>query len=98
MSGNPFDRVNLGWDSLFGPQTTFYQLHPSGAEAGRLVEELRVPVLRLNENKGIFRTKAIELGTVAVVTLGLLWVLWKLGLVVRSRGEVRRKDEGKKEQ
>lgn len=97
MSGNPFDRINLGWDRLFGPQTTFHQLHPSGGKAGRLVEELRVPVLRLNENEGVIRTKAIELGTVAVVTLGLLWVLWKLGLVVRSGGE-RRKDKAKKEQ
>lgn len=98
MSGNPFDRVNLGWESLFGPQTTFYQLHPSGAKTARLVEELRVPVLRLKEDDSIFQTKVIELGTVAVITLGLVWVLWKLGLVVRSRGEGRQIDKEKKEE
>lgn len=99
LGGNPFDRANLGWDGLFAPQTRFYQVHPSpspGGEAGRLVEELSVPVLRLARDEGLFRTKNIELGTVLVVTLGLLWVLWKLGLVVRSPTAARSRQEREK--
>ncbi|PWY85800.1 protein pbn1, partial [Aspergillus sclerotioniger CBS 115572] len=94
MGVNPFDRVNLGWDGLFGPRTMFYQVHPSG-ETARHVEELDVPVLRLNEG-GFFRSKAVELGTVAAIVLGLLWVLWKLGVVARSGGQ--KTDKGKKSQ
>ncbi|KAL6239603.1 protein pbn1 [Aspergillus navahoensis] len=85
MGMNPFDRVNLGWEGLFGPRTMFYQLHPSPSrENGILIEELEVPVLTLKEKGGIFSGQAIELGTVAVISLGFLWVLWKLGLVARS--------------
>ncbi|KAL5342912.1 protein pbn1 [Aspergillus crustosus] len=84
MSMNPFDRVNLGWEGLFGPRTMFYQLHPSPGANGALVERLDVPVLALNERDGIFGSRAIELGTVAVISLGFLWVLLKLGLVARS--------------
>ncbi|KAE8354294.1 protein pbn1 [Aspergillus coremiiformis] len=80
MGVNPFDRVNLGWEGLFGTRTMFYQLHPS---SDRLVEELEVPVLQLND-EGFFQSKVIELGTVIAIGLGLLWVLWKLGLVARS--------------
>ncbi|PKX96879.1 uncharacterized protein P174DRAFT_438695 [Aspergillus novofumigatus IBT 16806] len=87
MGVNPFDRVNLGWEGLFGPRTMFYQLHPAPPEGkGRLVEELEVPVLRLREDGGFFRSRTIELGTVVVVGLGLLWVLWKLGLVAWTAG------------
>lgn len=100
MSGNPFDRVNLGWESLFNPQTTFYQLHPAAGRGDTLVEKLRVPVLRLDENEGIiFQKRTVELGTVVIVTLGLLWVLWKLGMVVRegtSEGR-ERKNRAKKD-
>ncbi|KAL4737516.1 protein pbn1 [Aspergillus similis] len=85
MGTNPFDRVNLGWEGLFGPRTMFYQLHPSPSrEGGDLVEKLEVPVLTLQEKSGIFNSQVIELGTVAVILLGSLWVLWKLGLVARS--------------
>lgn len=87
MGTNPFDRVNLGWEGLFGPRTMFYQLHPSsGYEKGVLVEDLDVPVLTLKEGGSIFESQVIELGTVAVIVLGFLWVLWKLGLVTRSSG------------
>ncbi|RHZ48081.1 protease B nonderepressible form [Aspergillus turcosus] len=91
MGINPFDRVNLGWEGLFGPRTMFYQLHPSPPEGKDwLVEELEVPVLRLREDSGFFRSKTIELGTVVVVALGLLWVLWKLGLVARTASTTTR--------
>ncbi|KAL2852952.1 PIG-X [Aspergillus pseudoustus] len=87
MAMNPFDRVNLGWEGLFGPKSMFYQLHPSpNSEDALLVEELEVPVLTLKEADGLFQSRVIELGTVAVLGLGFLWVLWKLGLVARSSG------------
>lgn len=105
LTGNPFDRVNLSWEGLFDPQTMFYQLHPApskNGDVGRLVEELRVPVLRLGNDDSIFSTKAIELGTVMVITLGLIWVLWKLGSVVRSSGtavgERRHQEKEKKDE
>ncbi|KAE8387938.1 protein pbn1 [Aspergillus alliaceus] len=91
MGVNPFDRVNLGWEGLFGIRTLFYQLHPS---SDRLVEELEVPVLR-SDNKGFFQSRGIELGTVIVIGLGLLWVLWKLGLVARSSGTRSQKRSNK---
>ncbi|EHA22348.1 hypothetical protein ASPNIDRAFT_133806, partial [Aspergillus niger ATCC 1015] len=84
MGTNPFDRLNLGWDGMFGPRTMFYQVHPSG-EKTRHVEDLDVPVLRLEEG-GFFSSKTVELGTMAAIVLGLLWVLWKLGSVARSSG------------
>ncbi|KAJ5495423.1 Protein pbn1, partial [Penicillium diatomitis] len=75
MGVNPFDRTNLGWDGLFGPRTMFYQLHP---ETGRLVEEIEVPVLKLNNGEGLVTAQIIELGTSFVILLGFLWVLWRL--------------------
>ncbi|KAL2801623.1 PIG-X [Aspergillus granulosus] len=87
MGMNPFDRANLGWEGLFGPKSMFYQLHPSPpSKDALLVEELEVPVLTLQEGSGLFQSRVIELGTVAVLGLGFLWVLWKLGLVARSSG------------
>ena len=92
MGVNPFDRANLGWDGLFGPRTMFYQLHPAPQPDAPLVEELEVPVLRL-ENEGLFQGKVIELATVAVISLGFVWVLWKLGMVARGSGGGRKKSE-----
>ncbi|KAL4883326.1 protein pbn1 [Aspergillus karnatakaensis] len=101
MSMNPFDRVNLGWEGLFGPRTMFYQLHPSAGESGALVEKLDVPVLALKERDGLFGSRVIELGTVVVISLGFLWILLKLGLVARSSGirpQKRATEKGKKVQ
>jgi len=85
MGTNPFDRVNLGWEGLFGPRTMFYQVHPGEDDAhARLIEKINVPVLQLDEEQGLFRSKTIELGTVAVIVLGFVWVLWKLGMVMSS--------------
>lgn len=83
MSLNPFDRKNLGWDSLFGPRTLFYQLQPAG---DRLVEEIDVPVLRLEGGDSYFQGKYIELGTCVVISLGFMWVLWRLARVAWSSG------------
>ncbi|CZR54787.1 related to PBN1 protein, required for post-translational processing of the protease B precursor Prb1p [Phialocephala subalpina] len=78
---NPFDRVNLGYDGLFGPRTLFFHLSPTpsiGEE--RLTNKLEVPVLDLD------KSSLIEIGTAAVVGLGFLWVLWVLVGVWRRSG------------
>ena len=80
MSVNPFDRVNLGYDGLFGPKTMFYHLEPDVAGVtGRFVERLAVPVLDLDQ------TGWVQEGTVAAVVMGALWVCWKLWGVVKGR-------------
>lgn len=74
---NPFDRVNLGYDGLFGPRTMFYHLEPQVLQDQRLVETLRVPVL----DPGRTSFGAAELLTMALVIGGFLWVGW---MVVRE--------------
>jgi len=88
MNTNPFDRVNLGYDGLFGPRTMFY--HLQAASRGKpLVKELKVPVLDLT------RANWVGSGTVGVVLLGFLWVCWRLlGVVGRDLGW---RTEGKRE-
>lgn len=91
-AGNPFDRSRLGWEGLFGESTVFYQLRPAGAGVDvdgetRLVEELNVPVLSVGRDDGrVLGAWGVEVGTVVVILAGLVWVLWKLGLVVRDYG------------
>ena len=82
MNNNPFDRVNLGYDGLFGPRTMFYHLQPTN-QAKSLVEELKVPVLNMDgTNVGW-----VSYGTVMIVLLGFSWVCWILGrVVVRDLG------------
>ena len=75
---NPFDRVNLGYDGLFGPKTMFYHLSPEGP--GSLMNEISVPVLDTD------RSGYVEVGTAGVVLLGFLWVLWCLWGVWRKEG------------
>lgn len=93
MGVNPFDRVNLGWEGLFGPRTMFYQLDPSpSGQQNRLVEEITVPVLPMKDGEdGARQARTIEIGTVATILLGFAWVLWKLGLVAWSSGTSRGK-------
>ncbi|KAF2170847.1 hypothetical protein M409DRAFT_63892 [Zasmidium cellare ATCC 36951] len=89
MSTNPFDRVNLGYDGLFGPKTMFYHVPPNG-EVEKLVELLWVPTLDV-KNSGW-----VSFGTVLAVLLGFGWVCWRL---VRGVGGSEKKEgEGKKEQ
>lgn len=80
MAANPFDRVHLGYEGLFGRKTRFMHVQP--ATTGGLVEYIDVPVLDL-------RTTAwVEVGTIGVVVvafLGLCWVLF---------GGKGRKDDG----
>ena len=86
MNTNPFDRVNLGYDGLFGPRTMFYHFHPNGTGdgiRGKLVEILEVPTLDPKV------ATWLESGTVFIVLLGFLWVIWKLGLVAIRQERVR---------
>jgi len=84
FSGNPFDRVNLGYDGLFGPRTMFYHLAPEkvAVKAGRNegYEVVDVPVLDTKYSAWV------EPGTAAVILLGFGWVLWKLFVVWRTTG------------
>ncbi|KAI9784999.1 MAG: hypothetical protein M1839_001196 [Geoglossum umbratile] len=62
MSVNPFDRVNLGYDGLFGPKTMFYHLSPRPANSSRLLlETVSIPVLDLD------KARTIEVGTMAAI-------------------------------
>ncbi|KAL8863388.1 MAG: hypothetical protein Q9178_000069 [Gyalolechia marmorata] len=84
-SGNPFDRVDLGYEALFNSRTIFYHFQPlPEGEGGRLVERVQVPVMDLRASRWV------ESGTVGVVVLGALWVMWKL-----LRVSLRRAWEGK---
>ncbi|QKX60892.1 uncharacterized protein TRUGW13939_08038 [Talaromyces rugulosus] len=100
MGINPFDRVNVGFDGLFGPKTMFFQLHPETKNNSRLVEDLPVPVLQTAEGDVAWPGKTVyqqvELGTVVAIVLGFVWVLWKLGAVVRSSPSDRRSGAAEK--
>jgi hypothetical protein len=92
MSTNPFDRVNLGYDGLFGPKTMFYHVPPSVTWAETLVEKLEVPVLQ-PEN-----AKWVQLGTLVAVVMGFGWVLWQLlrtvgGNAGKGKAKAKAKDE-----
>ncbi|ODH21164.1 hypothetical protein ACO22_05695 [Paracoccidioides brasiliensis] len=94
MGRNPFDRVRLGWDDLFAPNTLYYHFHPdpsaqgsgAGGGAGSMVEKITVPVLKI---RGAWDVWGIEIGTMVVVFLGFLWVVGKLRAVAWGRGRER---------
>lgn len=70
---SPFERVNLGYDGLFGPRTVFWHIDPRPVkEGGRLTSEIRVPVLDTD------KAGWVSTGTAAVVMLGFGWIVWKL--------------------
>ncbi|KAI9762345.1 MAG: hypothetical protein M4579_000495 [Chaenotheca gracillima] len=77
MATNPFDRVKLGYDGLFGPKTMFYHLNPSPTN-GSLIQTLQVPVL--NRNQATW----VESGTIVTVLVGFLWVVFKLWAASRT--------------
>jgi hypothetical protein len=92
---NPFDRLNMAWDALFTQRTAFFQFHPSSSssEQPKLVEQLQVPVLRIPDDLmkgGDQAARNIELGTILIITAGFLWIVGKLGLVVKGNGLGRR--------
>lgn len=88
---NPFDRVNLGYDGLFGTRTMFYHLEPNVSERARLVEKIDVPVL----DTDVMSFGMAELLTMGLVVGGFCWVAWK---VVREilRKENLRPDKSNK--
>ncbi|KAI9766817.1 MAG: protease B nonderepressible form [Geoglossum simile] len=91
MVVNPFDRVNLGYDGLFGPKTMFYHLSPQPVNSsGLLLETMSVPVLDLD------KARTIEIGTMAATVLGFLWICWKLWLALGSRRTREQKINRKK--
>ncbi|KAI9797502.1 MAG: protease B nonderepressible form [Piccolia ochrophora] len=100
MSVNPFDRVHLGYDGLFGPKTMFYHLNPSprnassSSSSSSLVEIIQVPVLDLD------KARWVETGTVVTILAGFLWICWKLWEGVtrsgREEGETEKRRTGKK--
>ncbi|KAJ0104338.1 hypothetical protein J7T55_011122 [Diaporthe amygdali] len=78
---SPFERVNLGYDGLFGPRTVFWHVDPAPGEAGgSLFSEVRVPVLDVD------RSGWVSAGTAAVVLLGFGWIAWKLLAVYLRTG------------
>ncbi|TAQ85885.1 hypothetical protein B7494_g5797 [Chlorociboria aeruginascens] len=86
---NPFDRINLGYEGLFGPRTMFYHVSPDAGRK-RLVNEIAMPVADLD------KSQYVEIGTAAVVAVGFLWVLWCLVGVFRRSGYGRVKNVGEK--
>ena len=74
---SPFDRVNLGYDGLFGPRTLFWHLDPV---AERLVIGGKVPVLDLNKSQSINTVTSI------VVIVGFAWVVYRLLTVYLRTG------------
>ncbi|KAG8165855.1 hypothetical protein KVR01_004407 [Diaporthe batatas] len=78
---SPFERVNLGYDGLFGPRTVFWHVDPAPADgAARLLSEVRVPVLDVDKSAWV------SAGTAAVVLLGFGWIAWKLLSVYLKTG------------
>ncbi|KAF6844581.1 protein pbn1 [Colletotrichum musicola] len=70
---SPFERVNLGYDALFGPRTVFWHVEPRPiGSGGRLTSSVRVPVLEAGE------AWWVRVGTGVAVLLGFSWVLWRL--------------------
>lgn len=74
FSTNPFDRVNLGYDGLFGSRVMFYHLEPKPQNNATLMEMINVPVL--DTTKTSFDT--IELLTLLLVAGGFLWLATKV--------------------
>lgn len=95
MAVNPFDRLHLGYEALFGPKTRFMHVPPSekGNGTGNLVEWIDVPVLDLRETSWV---EAGTIGTVVVAFLGLCWVLF--GNLGGKKVEVKADEKTKKKQ
>nr|POE65309.1 protein pbn1 [Quercus suber] len=72
MSVNPFDRVNLGYDGLFGPKTMFYHIPPAMSQ-DRLLANVQVPIL--NPSSSIVTNGWVTVGTALAVVLGFGWVV-----------------------
>ena len=71
---NPFDRINLGYDGLFGPRTMFYHLQPIPTNGTRLIERIEVPVL----DTSVLSHNLAETLTTLLVLGGFAWVAFKV--------------------
>ncbi|KAK0710923.1 PIG-X [Lasiosphaeris hirsuta] len=80
---NPFERVNLGYDGLFGPRTVFWHIEPHAQGGERLVSTVKVPVLDLD------KAGWVNVGTAVTVLLGFAWIVWKLLGVYGKAGHGR---------
>ena len=76
MSTNPFDRVNLGYDGLFGPKTMFYHV-PAASSVVHTVSQITVPILSSETRQWI------QVGTFLAVIAGFAFICLQL---VRSTG------------
>ncbi len=70
MNVNPFDRVDLGYDGLFGPRTMFYHVSPKTDST--CVETIQLPVM------DTLGTRYVEVGTSTVIVMGFVWIWWRL--------------------
>ncbi|KAG6011812.1 hypothetical protein E4U43_008114 [Claviceps pusilla] len=99
FSNNPFDRIQLGYDGLFGSSTVFWHVKPEPARGDRLMSPISVPVLK--EQAAAW----VGAGTAMVVAMGFAWVFWTLTSVLwrfgyggngHGEGEVKEGTESKK--
>lgn len=78
---SPFDRINLGYDGLFGPRTLFWHLDPvTTPGVDQLIVEGKVPVLDLD------KSRSINMVTSIVVVVGFAWVAYRLLMVYLKTG------------
>lgn len=81
---NPFDRVHLGYEGLFGPKTRFMTVQPEVKGEQELVEWIKVPVLDTRQAGWVGPG---TMGAVFVAFLGLCWVLFGSGANKVGKGE-----------
>lgn len=92
FGSSPFDRVNLGYDGLFEPGTTFWHVNPRPVSGDRIVSSVTVPVLSEDASQWV------GIGTSVAIALGFAWVLWKCmrGYEEHGAGDGRQRPEIKK--
>ncbi|KFA74971.1 hypothetical protein S40288_02234 [Stachybotrys chartarum IBT 40288] len=81
FANNPFDRVHLGYDTLFDPNTVFWHATPSPGVGSRLMNQIDVPVLKGET------ASWVGFGTALAVALGFAWVLWKIMAAYSKNGQ-----------
>jgi len=79
---NPFDRVNVGYDGLFGPRTVFWHVDPLPESGARLINFIKVPVLDTQ------KAGWVNVWTAAVIFLGFAWPVWRLVVAYLKTGYV----------
>ena len=77
---NPFEKVNLGYDGLFGPRTVFWHVEPRPETGSSLTNTIKVPVLDTD------KAEWVSGGTGLAVLLGFAWIVWKLIGVLSKSG------------